>query len=349
MAAGGGDDDKSRPSSGEQRLFAAVWPLPADLAATAALVVLTDLAALLPVVSETPLRIGLGLPFLLFLPGYALVSALFPEAGPGSPETEGVAGGERDCRIDGLERVTLAFALSLIVVPVVGIGLHFTPWGLRLGPILAVLSGVTLAFVAVAAVRRRRLPPAERFGVPYRDWLAAARGELLAPETRGDAVLNVALAVGLVAALAFAGYVVAVPQPNEQFTEFSVLAEDDTGDLVAAGYPTNFTVGEPKPVVLGVRNHEHEAVRYSIVVRLQDATVTANGTTVERQAELDRLRTGALAHNETWRRAYAIAPTFAGERLRVQFLLYRGEAPSRPTAATADHELHLWVSVSASG
>ena len=62
--------------------------LPADLAAVVAVVVLSDLAALLPVVRETPLRVVFGLPLVLFVPGYAFVAALFPEAG----EPPGVAG-----------------------------------------------------------------------------------------------------------------------------------------------------------------------------------------------------------------------------------------------------------------
>jgi uncharacterized membrane protein len=47
-----------------------------DLAAVVILVVLSELSALLPIVSETPPRILIGLPFLLFVPGYAFIAAL---------------------------------------------------------------------------------------------------------------------------------------------------------------------------------------------------------------------------------------------------------------------------------
>lgn len=52
----------------------------ADLAAIIVLTVLTALAVVLPGVHETPIRLVLGLPLVLFLPGYAFVAVLFPEA-----------------------------------------------------------------------------------------------------------------------------------------------------------------------------------------------------------------------------------------------------------------------------
>jgi uncharacterized membrane protein len=37
-----------------------------------------------------------------------------------------------------------------------------------------------------------------------------------------------------------------------------------------------------------------------------------------------------------------------GERLRLIYLLYRGDAPAAPSTATAYREVHLWVNVTAS-
>ena len=60
--------------------------LPADLAAVIVLTLLTVLVVILPGIRETPIRVLPGLPFVLFLPAYAFVAALFPEAGK-SPST----------------------------------------------------------------------------------------------------------------------------------------------------------------------------------------------------------------------------------------------------------------------
>jgi uncharacterized membrane protein len=362
MAADGGTDDAS-PSLLWQLVPPWLRALPADLAATVVLVLLTDLAVLLPGVSETPLRIVLGLPFVLFLPGYAFIAALFPEQGesPVAEESE-LGAGELDGDesegylarrggrggIDGIERVALSFGLSIAVVPLIGLVLNFTPWGIRLVPILLSVSGFTLVAAVVAAHRRWALPPEERFSVPYREWYAAGRAELFEPETRTDAALNVLLVFSILLATASVGYAVAVPKQGETFTEFYLLTEDDDGDLVAAGYPTEFVVGKSKPLVVGIGNQEHEPVQYAVVVLLQDVRFVNNETVVVREAELDRLHSGEVAHNETWMRTYEVQPTHEGERLRLLFLLYRdAEVPAEPTVANSYRDLRLWVNVTA--
>ncbi len=67
-----------------------------------------------PYLNESPLRIIFALPVVLFIPGYALIAALFP---PGKEE------------IDTLERVALSFGLSIAVVPLIGLALNYTPPG----------------------------------------------------------------------------------------------------------------------------------------------------------------------------------------------------------------------------
>jgi hypothetical protein len=209
MAAGGSDGEAGPPSRWWRWLPPWLRALPADLAATATLVVLTVLAVLLSGVSETPLRIVLGLPFVLFLPGYAFIAALLPEEGesPGAGDDKDGAlvedeGGYLDRRggIDGIECVALSFGLSIAVVPLIGLVLNFTPWGIRLMPILLSVSGFTLVMVAVAAARRWELPEEERFAVPYREWYAAGRAELFEPESRADAALNVLLVLSILLA-----------------------------------------------------------------------------------------------------------------------------------------------------
>jgi uncharacterized membrane protein len=96
-----------------------------------------------PYLNESPLRIIFALPVVLFIPGYALIAALFP----GKEE------------IDTLERVALSFGLSIAVVPLIGLALNYTPWGIRLDPIVLSLSIFTVMMVLVAHYRRALLAP----------------------------------------------------------------------------------------------------------------------------------------------------------------------------------------------
>jgi uncharacterized membrane protein len=349
--------------------------LPADLTAVVALVAFTNLAVLLPVVRETPLRVVFGLPFVLFVPGYAFIAALFPEAGESpvggddAPEGAGEAGDRSG--IDGIERVALSFGLSIAVVPLIGLVLNFTPWGIRLVPILVSVSAFTLIAVAIAAVRRWELPEEERFRVPYREWAAAGRAELLEPDSRGDAALNVLLVFSILLATASVGYAVAVPKQGEQFTELYLLTETEEGDLVAEDYPTEFVRGEPRPLVVGVGNQEHGTTEYTLIGKLQRVEIrrTGNGSmnytsnpgnvsvndtsgtqnvsiTVLEEEEIVRF-TPTVDHNETWIRQHSVTPTtLTGDRLRLTYLLYKGSPPNDPGVDNAYRRVHLWVNVS---
>jgi len=354
--------------------------LPADLAAVVGLTLCAVVAVFVPWVNETPLRIIVGLPFVLFLPGYAFIAALFPEAGesPVSVDEDDSAidrsGGsdiedgeiettsaimDSDDRsgIDGIERVALAFGTSIAIVPLLGLGLNFTPWGIRLTPIMITVAGFTLGATAVAARRRWTLPVDERFSVPYQEWIESGRNELLEPETRLDGALNVLLVASVWLAVGSVAYAVAVPPQGEQFSEFYLLTEDEDGELVADGYPTDFVRGESASVVVGIGNNEYEQTNYTIVIELQDVEAV-NGTNVSEGEPLnstnetqvvDRERLGMLSttvnHNETWQESHELRPTLTGENLRVQYLLYRGTPPAEPTRENAYRSLHLWVDV----
>src|SRR3989337_389853 len=94
-----------------------------------------------------PLRIGLGLAVVLFFPGYTLIAALLP----------------RKDALDGLGRLALSLGLSLAVVPLIGLSLNYTPWGVTLYPVLLSLTSFVLIMAAIAFCRRRRLAPEERY------------------------------------------------------------------------------------------------------------------------------------------------------------------------------------------
>ena len=125
---------------------------PEDLALVIILVLLTIPFVLIPPLNEiSPVRIILGLPLVLFLPGYSLIAALFP----------------RKDDLDGIERVALSFGLSIAVVPLLGLALNYTPFGIRLSPILIVLSVFTISLAIAAYARRCRVPEGDRFSVEF--------------------------------------------------------------------------------------------------------------------------------------------------------------------------------------
>ena len=123
--------------------------IPIDLALVIALTLACILFVLAPRLNETPVRVVLGLLLVLFLPGYSLIAALFPR---------------RD-DLDGIERIALSFGLSIAVVPLLGLALNYTSYGIRLVPILAVLSVFTVSLAVIAGVRRCWLPEEDRFVV----------------------------------------------------------------------------------------------------------------------------------------------------------------------------------------
>ncbi|QLH76862.1 DUF1616 domain-containing protein [Halosimplex rubrum] len=325
-----------------------VRDLPGDLAAVFSFVALANLAVVLPVVRNSPVRVALGLPFVLFVPGYALIAALFPEAGGSPAESAGENGDIEEksandwSEIDGIERITLSFGLSIVVVPLVGLVLNFTPWGTRMVPVMLSVNGVTAVAAAAAARRRWALPKDERFTVPYRTWVAAGRRELFEPDSRADAALNVLLVASVLLAAGSVTYAVGVPKQGESFTEFYLLTEDEEGDLIADEYPTNVTVGESAPVAVGVRNREHRSQNYTVVVEIQQIQHTNNETIVQGAREIERFGV-ALDHNETSQRSVRITPMTAGQRVRVAFMLYRGSPPADPGLDSAYRWTSLYV------
>jgi len=84
------------------------------------------------------LRWVAGSVFVLFLPGFTSVQALFPSS--------------RD--LDDIERFALSIGLSLAITPLIGLVLNYTPWGIRLDPIVVSLCLFTLA-VGLAGVYRK--------------------------------------------------------------------------------------------------------------------------------------------------------------------------------------------------
>jgi len=98
------------------------------------------------------LRYVLGTIFILWLPGYAFIKALFPQT---LPFARGLAHslGTTEKNLDTIERVALSLGMSIALVPIIGLLLNYTPWGIRLTPIVLSLLALTIVFSTTAVIR----------------------------------------------------------------------------------------------------------------------------------------------------------------------------------------------------
>ena len=90
------------------------------------------------------IRHVLGLVFVLWLPGYSFIRALFPTRLP-------IKTGKKE--LDSIERVALSIGMSLAIVPLVGLLLNYTPWGITITPITLSLMALTIIFSTTAIIR----------------------------------------------------------------------------------------------------------------------------------------------------------------------------------------------------
>ena len=82
------------------------------------------------------IRYVLGSIFVLLLPGYSLIKTLFPTK-----------------EIDNIERTALSIGMSLALVPLVGLLLNYTPWGIRLTPVTLSLLSITIILTITGLIR----------------------------------------------------------------------------------------------------------------------------------------------------------------------------------------------------
>ena len=248
------------------------------------------------------LRIILGLPFILFFPGYTLVAALFP----------------KKSQLDAIERVALSFGLSIAVVPLIGLILNYTPWGIRLYPILVSLTGFIVAMSAIALIRRSQVLPSERLSISLNVDFSS-----FSSRSKLDRVLTVILVLAIIAAIGTLIYVISTPKVGERFTEFYILGEGGK----AEGYPRELIVGEKGYVILGIVNHEHEPVTYTVKVLVGGEENNFIGPVT-------------LEHEQKWEKKIDFTATKPGKNIKVEFLLFREDQSEKPYRS-----LHLWIDV----
>ncbi|MBU0497710.1 MAG: DUF1616 domain-containing protein [Candidatus Thermoplasmatota archaeon] len=294
---------------------------------------------------DQTLRIILGLPFILFIPGYLLIFALFPT----KKTTHG---------IDGIERIALSFGLSIAIVPLIGLGLNYTPWGIRLEPILLSLFLFIILMALIALYRWYTTPAKDRFSIDLNI-------EFPKDQKPFDKALTIILAITIIAAGGSLIYVIVTPRIGEQFTEFYYLSTDH----LAHNFPRNLTLGQNATIILGIVNHEYRMINYTIEIWLVNQTTLFNESTNETTVQyhqmwyLDSIQT-QLNHTPIdiegpWQPQWETNYTFTINRIgtfKLAFLLYIDEenvydpntdiAPDPEEKLTSAYrDIHLWLTI----
>lgn len=177
----------------------------------------------------TPLRIILGLPFVLFAPGYVFVSAIFVKTSS----------------LSLFERIALGFGFSIVASSLFGLALNYMPWGITLCSITATLAIFITLASAIICYRRSREPDSFLPRLPH-------------IKTSPLLLLAVLVAVGSLA------FTIGFPRSGEKFTEFYILGLDRKAD----SYPKELAMGEQGGVIVGIINREHTSVSYCIEVKI---------------------------------------------------------------------------------
>lgn len=267
------------------------------------LCLLAILFVLVPPFNHTPLRIIFALPLLLFLPGYVLITAMFPRKG----------------ELTGIERFTLSVGLSIAIFVFDGFAVSVTEWRFTPASIVISLVDITLIFSLLAFIRRARVALDERyfFGPSV---ISEFIESLKVKEKPTD--IEKALIAALVASIIIASGMLVFAKltfEEERFSSVYILGEGGK----AENYPSELYIVEDNPVIVGVENFEHEPVDYTLQVEMGKYLL------YEKQISLD--------HQEKWEEKINLTPRHVGRDLKLEFSLYKDDSTN------PYRSVHLWV------
>ena len=254
------------------------------------------------------LRIILGLPLVLFFPGYTLLAALFPRKGT----------------MEGTERFALSLGVSIAVVLLIGLALNYTSWGIKLYPLLISIFIFIFIMSAIAWYHGRGFL-VESNSAPAASAKQSSIQSFWSSQTLRNKIFIVVLTLLILGTLGTVGYVISIPKSQDKYSEFYVL--DAQGN--AESYPSTVSLEQNIEVNLGIVNHENQPTVYKIEMNINGANAGNIGPF-------------NLNNEETWEQLVNVTPTQVGSNQKVEFLLYEG------TETAPSQTLFIWVNVTGS-
>jgi len=263
----------------------------------------------------------------MFFPGYTLTAVLFVKK-------EGMS---------NIEWIALSFGMSIAVTALIGFGLNYTPWGIRLGSVLYSMTAFIFATSTIAIVRRILVLKINKFTTEFtlclRGW----------ERITVDKLLSIIIVIVIIIAFGTLGYTIVAPKIGERFTEFYIVGINDK----AEDYPTEYVMNNGQisqviysngtidvssmsgKVTVTIVNHEQQAVVYSVKMTIngEQVGINSNGTLT------DILGPIYLKQGERWENEIGITPDHVGDNQKVELSLFKG------SGTIAEDSLHFWINV----
>jgi uncharacterized membrane protein len=291
------------------------------------------------------LRMVIGLPFLLFIPGYLFLLSIAPDK---SAKSE----------IDAIHKIAISIGLSIALVSLDGILLFYTPLGFSLMSIIFSLVLIVIVCGIVAMYRRRKLPRQNQFVLSLNVPTFESKSKL-------DKILFFILILAIMLTIFTVVFISFLPIKQESFTEFYILGA--SGKTIQ--YPKNLTRGQPSNVTIGLINQEHKTVDYTIEIWLINQTLSYDNSTKTMNSTyhemlfLDKLTVTLndftpgtnIIWQPQWEYVYNFRVNKTG-RYTLMFLLFTSPAPEYNTfqnykdiAATeiqsAYESIYIWLNI----
>jgi len=255
----------------------------------------------------SPVRLLLGLLYILYMPGYCLAFAFFP----------------RMDELTSVQRSGLSIGLSIALVPLLALLVNQLPTGLSLWPILLVECGFMALCTVIALERRLNLEPKNRpnLSLQPRSWWTT----LPAIEKR---LYKTVIGLLFVTAI-YGAWLFLVPSADEFTTEFYILGPDG----LAQTYPRQATSNESLTITMGIANREQAAHEYRVEVW------AVNPWQDNQREQLSEVEINTLASAQTEEMPVRWSMPWAGKDQKVEFLLFIDDQPE------AYRQLRLWLDV----
>jgi uncharacterized membrane protein len=298
------------------------------------------------------LKIILGLPFLLFIPGYLLLFVLFPTK-------------KTNKGIDFIQRIALSFGLSLAIIALIGITLYYITGRIYLETAFISIFIFEISLGLISTYRWYKTTPNERLILSINLSLDKFIKKYKS-KTRLDKILLITIIFLIILTTTLFIFVLTTPKPNEKFTEFNILGSDKS----TTNYPYNVIAGENTTIIIGITNHEYQTINYTIEVWLINQTINYNESTKENIISYNnawfmyKINTQLNHSNKKiekgwksqWSYNYTFNITKKGENLTLAFLLFTKPTDNydydndykdiiKQKIDNSYEELHIWINV----